>query len=148
MGLRVKAGEGQEVKCLQGLSGLGLSHSSTSRTGQVHRLASGHHPSCPLPGRLLPGWVGPAGDESIQSRLSADCLLIWSEAMATSAPPSTRTLSLLPDLQGLPAPLAPHLRSRCSCRRVHWGQGGHGYSCLPPIPTPEQLTSFSTRFRL
>lgn len=51
-----------------------------------------------------------------------------------SVPPSTGASGPLPDLQGPPAPSAPHLRSRCSYRRGCWGQEGHGLSCLPSTP--------------
>lgn len=152
VGFRVKAREGQEVKCLQGPSELGPSHPPTSGAGQgldtsglckrdspgptQPGLGEGAHAGWQAPSPMpQQGGSGKAGwaqrGRCASSRLSADCLLVWSEAVAVSVPPSTGASGLLPNLQGPPAPSAPHLRSRCSYRRGCWGQGGHSLSCLP-----------------
>ena len=88
VGIRVKAGEGQEVKCLQGPWGLGPSHPPALEAGKglctpglckrtfwgpsscawvrgTHRLAG--PADAPCQGRLQPGQVGPVGDVSVQS---------------------------------------------------------------------------------
>lgn len=163
-GFGVKAGEGQEVKCLQGLLGLGPSHPPCSGAGQrpdspglckqdslgptqawvrgIHWLAGivphthSHRGS---------GWAGGPDEGRVQNRLSADCLLVWSVAV-----------SALPGV-GACCPLSggclPHGLLTCGAAaagREAPGVTGVGYdhSDPPTTPSPELLTSLSTRFRL
>ena len=114
--------------------------------GEGHIWAGGHRPQCRLPGRLQPGGVGLAGDVSIQSRLSSDCLLIWSEVVAMLAPPSTRALGLLPALRGAARPFSSSPAEPLQLRERPLGSGR---GTRPQLPHPHpQWPSCSPHSRL
>lgn len=157
--LRVKAGEGQEVKCLQGPWGLGPSHPPALEAGKGLCTPG----LCKRTFRGPPSWAWVRGTHRLADPADAPCWggssgarwAQWGLCPARVDCPLIVCLSGLrlwqyrghrpaPSFPGAACPVGPHRRSRCSCGEK-WPRSGRG--TRPHSPTHSQCPSCSPHSR-